>query len=76
MDLSQLNQLNILDYYLTNIYMHWNKQISQVKMKLNHAIGILSKLQHNDKTNKTVLKNLKIYQKQYFSRVFTSSRLY
>ena len=28
-------------------HLHWNKQISQVKMKLNHAIGILSKLRYN-----------------------------
>ena len=40
-DLSQLNQWNILGYYLMNL--HWNEQISQVKTKLNRAIGILSK---------------------------------
>ena len=35
-------------------HLHWNEQISQVKMKLNRAIGILSKLRYN--ANLSVLK--------------------
>ena len=32
---------------LLDEHLHWNEQISQVKMKLNHATGILSKLKYN-----------------------------
>ena len=32
---------------LLDKHLHWNEQISQVKMKLNCAIGILSKLRYN-----------------------------
>ena len=32
---------------LLDEHLHWNKQIPQVKMKLNHAIGIFSKLRYN-----------------------------
>ena len=28
-------------------HLHWNNQISRVKIKLNHAIGINSKIRHN-----------------------------
>ena len=31
---------------LLDEHLHWNKQISQVKMKLSHAIGIFSKLRY------------------------------
>ena len=36
---------------LLDEHVHWNDQISQVKMKLNHAIGILRKLRHNANLN-------------------------
>ena len=39
---------------LLDEHLHWNEQISQVKMKLNRAIGILSKLRCN--ANLSVLK--------------------
>ena len=39
---------------LLDEHLHWNEQISQVKMKLNRAIGILSKLRYN--ANLSVLK--------------------
>ena len=32
---------------LLDEHLHWNEQISQVKMKLNRATGILSKLKYN-----------------------------
>ena len=39
---------------LLDEHLHWNEKISQVKMKLNRAIGILSKLRYN--ANLSVLK--------------------
>ena len=35
-------------------HLQWNDQIAQVKIKLNRAIGILSKIRHN--ANPTILK--------------------
>ena len=32
---------------LLDEHLQWNDQIAQVKIKLNHAIGILSKIRHN-----------------------------
>ena len=52
-DLSQQNQRNILGVVLDK-QVHWNEHISQVKMKLDRAIGILSKLKYN--ANLSVLK--------------------
>ena len=37
-----------------HLLLHWNEYISQVKMKLDRAIGILSKLRYN--ANLSVLK--------------------
>ena len=42
---SQLN-LKYLGVLLDK-HLHWNQQISQIEMKPNRAIGILSKLRHN-----------------------------
>ena len=53
---------------LLDEHLHWNEQISQVKMKLNRAIGILSKLRYN--ANLSVLKII------YYSLLFSSHLLY
>ena len=34
-------------WVLLDEHLHWNEQISQVKMKLHRAMGILSKLRYN-----------------------------
>ena len=40
-------------------YLHWTKLLNQVKMKLNRAIGILSKLKYNSNLE-TLIWNLEI----------------
>ena len=52
-------------------HLHWNEQISQVKMKLNRAIGILSKLRYN--ANLSVLKI--IYHSLFGSHLLYESQL-
>ena len=36
---------------LIDEHLYWNEQITQVKMRLNHAVGILSKLRSNANLN-------------------------
>ena len=57
---------------LLDEHLHWNEQISQVKMKLNRAIGILSKLRYN--ANLSVLKI--IYHSLFGSRLLYGSQLW
>ena len=52
-------------------HLHWNEQISQLKVKLNFTTGILSKLRYN--TNPSVLKI--IYHSLFGSRVLYGSHL-
>ena len=51
---------------------HWNEHISQVKMKLDRAIGILSKLKYN--ANLSVLKI--IYHSLFGSHLLYEPQLY
>ena len=53
---------------LLDEHLNWNEQITQVKMKLNHAIGIISKLKYN--ANLSVLKI--IYHSLFGSHLFYS----
>ena len=53
-------------------HLHWNEQISQLKVKLNCTTGILSKLRYN--TNPSVLKI--IYHSLFGSRVLYGSHLW
>ena len=57
---------------LLDEHLHWNEQISQVKMKLNRAIGILSKLRYN--ANLSVLKI--IYHSLFGSHLLYGSQLW
>ena len=49
---------------LLDEHLHWNEQVSQVKMKLNRAIGILSNLRYN--ANLSVLKIIHYLASIYF----------
>ena len=57
---------------LLDEHLHWNEQISQVKMKLNRAIGILSKLRYN--ANLSVLKI--IYYSLFGSHLLYGSHIW
>ena len=52
---------------LLDKHLQWNDQIAHVKIKLNRAIGILSKIRHN--ANPTILKVV-------YHSLFGSTRLY
>ena len=56
---------------LLDEHLHWNEQISQVKTKLNRAIGILSKLRYN--ANPSALKI--IYHSLFGSYLLYGSQL-
>ena len=57
---------------LLDEHLHWNEHISQVKMKLNRAIGILSKLRYN--ANLSVLKI--IYHSPFGSHPLYGSQIW
>ena len=57
---------------LLDEHLHWNEQISQVKMKLHRAMSILSKLRYN--ANQSVLKI--IYHSLFGSRLLYGSQLW
>ena len=57
---------------LLDEHLHWNEHISQVKMKLNCAIGILSKLRYN--ANLSVLKI--IYRSLFGSHLLYWSKIW
>ena len=57
---------------LLDEHLHWNEQVSQVKMKRNRAIGILSKLRYN--ANLSVLKI--IYHSLFGSHLLYSSQIW
>ena len=57
---------------LLDEHLHCNEHISQVKMKLNHAIGILSKLRYN--ANLSVLKI--IYHSLFGSHLLYGSQIW
>ena len=57
---------------LLDEHLHWNEQVSQVKVKLNRAIGILSKLRYN--ANLSVLKI--IYHSLFGSHLLYSSQIW
>ena len=57
---------------LLDEHLNWNEQITQVKMKLNRAIGIISKLKYN--ANLSVLKI--IYHSLFGSHLFYRSLIW
>ena len=57
---------------LLDKHLHGKEQISQVKMKLNRAIGILSKLKYN--TNLSVLKI--VYHSVFGSHLLYGSQIW
>ena len=57
---------------LLDEHLHWNEHISQVKMKLNRVIGILSKLRYN--ANLSVLKI--IYHSLFGSHLLYGSQIW
>ena len=58
---------------LIDEHLHWNEQISQVKTKLNHAIGILRKLGYN--ANLSVLK-ITNHSLHYLAPIYFGSQLW
>ena len=70
--LSPSQSLKYLGVILDEQHLQWNDQIAQVKIKLNHAIGILSKIRHN--ANPTILKV--VYHSLFGSNLLYGAQLW